>query len=75
MELETKDLTELAILCGKVAGKPSTDRETVKRAYALRLEWVRLQRLPIPALEEQPRAEAQQQSLKKRMAEFLVAAL
>jgi hypothetical protein len=70
-ELERENLTVLAVLCGKVAGDPSADSATVDKAHALRLEWVRLQQAPHPVLKEQQKIEAQKESLRKRMAEFL----
>jgi hypothetical protein len=74
-ELEGKSLTELAVLCGGVASNPGADSATVKKAHALRLEWVRLQHLPHPALalKESQQLEAQRESLRKRMVEFLSA--
>lgn len=74
-KLEHKNLTELAVLCGKVAAIPSADKGIVETAHALRLEWVRLQQSLHPSLSEQQKIEAQQESLKKRMVEFLVRTL
>ena len=73
--LERKSLRELAVLCGKVADIPSADSIAVERAHALRMEWVQLQRPPRPALNQQQKIKAQQESLRKRMAEFLTGAL
>jgi hypothetical protein len=74
-ELERKSLIELAVLCGNVAVSPSADKGTVDKAHALRLEWVRLNEPPNPVFEEQQKVEAQQESLKKRMVEFLAVTL
>ncbi len=74
-ELERKNLTELVVLCGKVAAMASADKGIVETAHALRLEWVRLQQSLHPALKEQQKIETQKESLKKRMVEFLVRTL
>lgn len=70
-ELKRKTLTELAVLCGKVAGNPAVGPEIADKAHALRSEWVRLQKPPQPTLKEQQKLETQQAALKERMAEFL----
>jgi hypothetical protein len=65
--LQEQDLTRLAELCANVA-KNSSDNKQSGTAYALRVEWVRLN------LDRSPRddkTEAKKQALKKRMAEFL----
>ena len=74
-ELERKSLIELAVLCGNVAASPSANKSTVEKAHALRLEWVRLHPSPYPVFEEQQKLEAKQESLKKRMVEFLAVTL
>jgi len=74
-ELERRNLTELAVLCQKVADDPSIARQ---KARQLHEEWVRLIQAttpPLSALKEQQEIEAQMESLKKRMAEFLAATL
>ncbi len=58
-ELERRDLTELAVLCQKVADDPSIARG---KARQLHEEWVRLIQEttpPLPALREQQEVEAQ----------------
>ena len=70
-ELKRKSLIELAVLCGKIAGNSSANREAANKAHALRLEWVRLQEPPQTTLQEQQKPEARQEALKQRMAEFL----
>jgi hypothetical protein len=74
-ELERKSLIDLAVLCGNVAVSPSADKGTVDKAHALRLEWVHLHQPPHPVLAEQQKVEAEQESLKRRMVEFLAIAL
>ncbi len=70
-ELEGKSLTELAALCGNVTSNPAADPAAIEKAHALRLEWVRLQHPLHLDSTEQQKIEAQKESLKKRMAEFL----
>jgi len=62
-----QDLSGLALLCANVAKNRSADRKQSDAAQALRLEWVRLE------LDRSPhdKVEAEEDSLKKRMAEFL----
>jgi len=77
-ELEPKDLTELAVLCGKVADSPSTDSVTREKAQGLKQEWVLLiarETPPLSELRAQREVEAQKESLKKRMVELLAATL
>ena len=62
-------------MCQQVADSPSVDPFTAEKARALKLEWVRLQTPPATTLEEEKRLEAQRESLKKRMADFLAAVL
>jgi hypothetical protein len=62
-----QDLSGLALLCANVAKNRSADRKQSDAADALRLEWVRLDRSRHDTVE----AEAEEKSLKKRMAEFL----
>jgi len=65
--LQEQDLTRLAELCANVANN-SSDNKQSGTAYALRVEWVRLN------LDGSPRddkTEAKKQALRKRMAEFL----
>ncbi len=73
-ELECRDFTDLAVLCGKVADSPSADSITAEKAWKLKREWVLLiakETPPPPSLKEQQEIEAQKESLKKRIAEFL----
>jgi uncharacterized protein YdcH (DUF465 family) len=74
-EFKGKSLTELAVLCSKIAGNPAADSKTADEAHALRSEWVRLQKPPQPTDKERRKLEAQKQSLKDRMAEFLASAM
>jgi hypothetical protein len=66
--LHDPDLTRLAELCANVANN-SSDNKQSGTAYALRVEWVRLH-LNRPPSDDKTGAE--EESLKKRMAEFLV---
>jgi hypothetical protein len=62
------DLSGLALLCANVAKNRSADRKQSDAAHALRVEWVQMQ------LDRSPhddKVEAEEKSLKKRMAEFL----
>jgi hypothetical protein len=61
------DLTGLAELCGNVARHSSADYRQSQTAHALRVEWLRLNLGSLNG----DRTEAEN-SLKKRMAEFLV---
>jgi hypothetical protein len=71
-ELERKNLTDLAVLCGKVADSRSTDSGTARKARELKQEWALLiAQEPHPVLEEQKKIEAQKESLRKRMVDFL----
>jgi hypothetical protein len=65
--LHEQNLTRLAELCANVANN-SSDNKQSGTAYALRVEWVRLHLDRSPS---DDKAEAKQQALKKRMAEFL----
>ena len=65
--LDDQDLTRLAELCANVANN-SSDSKQSGTAYALRVKWVRLHLDRSPS---DDKAEAKQQALKKRMAEFL----
>jgi hypothetical protein len=59
-------LSGLALLCANVAKHRSANRKQSDAAHALRVEWVRLDRSP-----HDDKVEAEEESLKKRMAEFL----
>ncbi|MBI3670975.1 MAG: hypothetical protein HY237_14490 [Acidobacteria bacterium] len=77
-ELERRDLTELAVLCGKIAERPSADSETIETARGLKEEWVLLvarETPPLPELRLQQEVERQKESLKGRMVDFLAGVL
>ena len=64
--LQELDLEGLADLCRNVARTNFADRRPSDTAHALRMEWVRLSfRL------RNDKTEAEEESLKKRMVEFL----
>ena len=72
--LQDKRLIELAALCAEVASNPACDSRIAEQAQALRMECVILaaaqtQRMLVPG--EQEEIEAQEQSLKRRIIEFL----
>jgi hypothetical protein len=69
-ELERRADIALAELCGKVAGSSSADFE---EALGLRQEWVSLvgRETPPPSLTKQQEIDAEKESLRNRMIEFL----
>ena len=75
-ELEKKSLTELVVMCERVANHPANYTETgAAEASELKREWVSLQTPPNPDLAKQRETEAQLAALKKRVAEFLAGIL
>jgi hypothetical protein len=62
-----QDLSGLALLCSNVAKNRFADRKLSDAANALRVEWVRLHLVRWP----HDKVEAEEKSLKKRMAKFL----
>ncbi len=73
-ELEGCEVTELAVLCGKVADSPSSDSVTAEKARQLREEWRKLILAitpPLRVFKEQQEVETKLELLKARMAEFL----
>ena len=67
--LQEHDIAELGEMWGNVARNQSTDHRQSDTAYALRSEWVRLSLRA--RYEKDFKADADQESLKNRMAEFL----
>jgi hypothetical protein len=65
--LHEQDLTALAEMCANVARNTSADSKQSDKAHALRVEWVRLS---VGRLLKGEKTGAEE-SLKKRMAEFL----
>jgi hypothetical protein len=63
-----QNLSGLALLCANVAKKSSADRKQSDAAHILWVEWLQLYRERTP---RDSKVEAEEQSLKKRMAEFL----
>lgn len=63
-----QNLSGLALLCANVAKKSSADRKQSDAAHTLWVEWVQLHSERTP---HDGQVEAEEQSLKKRMAEFL----
>ena len=63
--ISKKSLPELAEMCGNVASHSADPRQS-DTAHALRAEWVRLSFKP-----HDDKMEADQESLKNRMVEFL----
>lgn len=75
-ELEKKPLTELAVLCARVANKSAEyTQEYANEAAVLKKEWMSLQTPPESNLKQQSAKEAQLATLKKRMVVFLVRTL
>ncbi len=77
-ELGRRNLIDLAVLCGAVADSPSPDSATAEKAWKLKREWVLLvaKETPPPrSRKEHRQIEAEKESLKERMAEFLSARL
>jgi len=62
-----RNVSGLALLCANVAKKCSADRKQSDAAHALWVEWVQLH----SERTAQDNIEAEDESLKKRMAEFL----
>lgn len=62
-----RTLSGLALLCANVAKKSSADRKQSDAAHTLWVEWVQLHSEPA----SHHSIEAEEESLKKRMAEFL----
>lgn len=69
--LEQFDSTLLAVFCGQVAREPSMDEAAVKKARALKQEWVTLQTQPTPNYKDEKERQQKRVDLKARMAEFL----
>lgn len=67
--LHEQDLQGLAEMCANVARNTSANSKQSDKAHALRVEWVRLS---VGRLLNGEKADAEE-SLKKRMAEFLAA--
>ena len=63
-----QDLSGLALLCANVAKNRSADRKQSDAAHTLWGDWVQLHSEPTP---DDGQVEAEEASLKKRMAEFL----
>ncbi len=73
-ELESVDITVLAVLCGKAADNPSLDTVTREQAHKLKLEWAMLvaHETPPPAdYKTHQDIEAEKAAVKKRMVELL----
>ncbi len=73
-ELERRNLTDLAVLCGEVADNPSADADTAEKAWQLKREWLVVterETPPPPSLKENQQIEAEKEALRKRMVEFL----
>lgn len=68
--LHELDLARLAELCANVAINRSANHTQTDTAHALRMEWIRLGLHHSP---QDDKKEAQNESLKKRMLEFLSA--
>ncbi len=66
-----QNLSGLALLCANVAKKSSADRKQSDAAHTLWVEWVQLHSERTP---DDGQVEAEEESLKKRMAEFLAGA-
>jgi hypothetical protein len=75
-DLELRDDTELAVMCGGVADKPSQYLTSIsEKAQKLKHEWVSLQTAPNPDYALQKKIEEQRLDLKNRMIEFLASIL
>jgi hypothetical protein len=67
-DLHEQDLSGLAQLCANIASSRSATRPQSDRAHVLRVEWVRFNGSP-----KNSKTEAEIESLKKRMLDFLAA--
>jgi hypothetical protein len=77
-ELERMDLTQLAVLCQKVAESPTASGEAADQARSMKQEWTLLIHAttpPLPDLKEQKAREAEMERLKRRMVSLLAAVL
>ena len=77
-ELERMDMTQLAVLCQKVAESPMAGSVEADQGREMKHEWALLIQSMTPpsfVLKEQQAKEAELEKLKRRMVSFLAAVL